>query len=384
MVGNSYIFAMRVPLLTLLFLAIIGSGIWAASVWWHGLLPAILSSVAVWIAYPRKTALQLPALAESDMETDGPSVWSGYARKIHALLNGLLPLWHAHIGLARNQAGEAADQLVIRFAAINDKLVQALGRVGGDSGSSAVSYIADSEQKLISIVASLEAALTSRETLLAEISGLSSINTDLKKMTAEVSAIAKQTNLLALNAAIEAARAGDTGRGFAVVANEVRKLSDMSGKTGNEISKKVESVNQVIDSVLFLAKTMSEDEERIILSARAVIEEVISSFNQLTARLSEDMVFLSQESREVGSDVQQVLVNLQFQDRINQILDHVQQDIFKLKNLLDEPGSVPPSLPDKQSWLEELEQTYTTMEQKQVHIDSASSAQPAAGSIDFF
>ena len=49
--------------------------------------------------------------------------------------------------------------------------------------------------------------------------------------------IATQTRLLSLNATIEAARAQEYGKAFSVVAAEVRKLSDITKKAAEEISK---------------------------------------------------------------------------------------------------------------------------------------------------
>jgi methyl-accepting chemotaxis protein len=310
-----------------------------------------------------------------------------FATRWQGLLLDVLPVWQRNLETSRQQTEDAIGNLAARFSGINQQLNSAVRLSAGGGRNEIQGIIGNAEVQLSAILNSLNQALAARESMLNEIKGLASFTTELKQMATSVSAIATQTNLLALNAAIEAARAGEAGRGFAVVADEVRKLSNLSGDTGKHITSKVELINQAMSNTLSMTNQLSAEENEIIHNAESVIQAVIASFQGAAASLNENVAMLETESRAVNQEVEDVLVNLQFQDRVSQIQGHVLVNMQKLENQLQQADLSRAQfvLPDRAQWLSDLERTYTTLEQKAVHHGkSGSKGNTPSASVDFF
>ncbi|WP_442964407.1 methyl-accepting chemotaxis protein [Pseudomonas sp. KNUC1026] len=220
--------------------------------------------------------------------------------------------------------------------------------------------------------------------MLAAVRHLTDYTGELRHMAAEVAAIAAQTNLLALNAAIEAARAGEAGRGFAVVADAVRSLSSESSETGQKMSAKVDVINGAIQHLVEVAGDSTDKSNDSVMQAEAAIAEVLGNFSQITGQLQGASQLLQDESAGIGHELSDVLVALQFQDRVSQILSQVNLRMADLHQRLEHSQAVGEPLQlDVAAWLAETERTYAMQEQRNNHHGQATRA-PADSSITFF
>ncbi|OHC68154.1 MAG: hypothetical protein A2045_10740 [Rhodocyclales bacterium GWA2_65_20] len=306
---------------------------------------------------------------------------------MHRVAQAALPRWLHHIGLSRSQTEAAATGLTAEFRTILARLDQALegSRVVSGDGGGMGGVIAGARQELAGMLQALQATLAEKQQMLQAVSHLETVTEELKRMAAAVADIAKQTNLLALNAAIEAARAGESGRGFAVVADEVRKLSDLSGSTGQQIRDKVEAANATMAAALNAAARMSQSDQILVADSEAAIGRVLGSFNAAATTLAAASRRLEEDSDAVRAQVEDVIVNLQFQDRVSQILAAVSGDVGRLDARLGEDAGqlaagARPQPFDVDGWMQELEKTYTTLEQ---HAPGAATA-AAPTAITFF
>jgi methyl-accepting chemotaxis protein len=308
---------------------------------------------------------------------------------IDTLCHDVLPVWSGQVGMARDQTEGAINALALRFSNLSQGLeaaVTASQDAPGAAPNALTALLKDSAAELNSITAALRSALQAKDALMQSVQALSRLTGALKDMALEVGSIANQTNLLALNAAIEAARVGEHGRGFAVVAAEVRVLSKLSATTGRRISETVDTVSRSISATLDLSRQFAEHDDAAIGGAEKSIARVLDQFKDAAGGLAESSRVLREESALMHGEISEVLVSLQFQDRVGQILTLVQSDMEKLERHLAERRQAPQAAVapiDASAWLGELARTYTMDEQHALH-GGVRPAAAAGGDITFF
>ncbi|WP_449121765.1 methyl-accepting chemotaxis protein [Pseudomonas viridiflava] len=348
----------------------------------------------VWSARSQgEQAVRLTADALTQHRANDAAIGAKASRaQLNEVLLGAMPIWAKQVESSRQQTEAAIVELTSRFTGISERLQetvqasqQAAGELDGQNADGALKVLAQSDSELSHVIDSLKATQASRDETLTQVRSLTAYTGELRTMAADVAAIAAQTNLLALNAAIEAARAGEAGRGFAVVADAVRSLSSKSSETGQQMSAKVDIINNAITQLVQAASSGADQDSHSVAESEQSIQHVLQRFQSITGRLAESADLLKQESYGIRDEMTEVLVSLQFQDRVSQILTHVRDNIDSLHTHLQQSSQSPDEAVaiNAREWLARMESTYATDEQRRTHRGE-SAVQQNSQEITFF
>ncbi|WP_282936517.1 globin-coupled sensor protein [Paenibacillus sp. RC67] len=136
------------------------------------------------------------------------------------------------------------------------------------------------------------------------ISQLEFTSKQINQIVTIVAQISNQIKILSLNAAIEAARAGVHGKGFSVVADEIRKLSEDTRHSLEQITEFIQHTShytvQVIDSI--------HGVQQLISLGQQGVSETNEVFTQIFSSLDSSITDIEKVKDEVSSLVAAVEV----------------------------------------------------------------------------
>jgi methyl-accepting chemotaxis protein len=315
--------------------------------------PIAMAALAAWCLWRGTSAGHH---SESRSTTDEPGQ---VVDPLNQLLLGVLPVWNGHMLAARTQIDEAVNDLVVNFASITDQF-EAAGFKGATGASSqsdeTASLLSLCEDQLQQVITLMNELTHSKVEMNASMQELRQATKDLQSMAQGVALIASQTNLLAINAAIEAAHAGNTGRGFATIAKEIRSLSQSSAQTASQITQRIGRVTEIMDGTSEAAAKAVSSEGVAIERSSGAVNDVLEHMRQL----STDAQTMRTRGNVIRTDIEQLIVSLQFQDRVNQQMSVIDGDMTRLREQIEHQSPLPPA----DQWLDELKHHYTMREQR--------------------
>ena len=231
--------------------------------------------------------------------------------------------------------------------------------------NSNAAFMHESSEKAAETLANLQRINGEVEQIIGEVQEQTNRTNDsvqqIYKATAFIASIAEETDLLSLNASIEAARAGENGKGFAVVAEQIKKLSEQSNQSSNEIEE--------------TAMMLSEDSQKAVEIMQKMQEIIMSQSESMkdTQKVVEEVV------AQIANSMQSIQQIKETTEHLANVRNEVLQAVETLSNIAqDSVSGTKKTYEDTEEGVDTFKQVYMSAEQLREIADQL------AGSVQYF
>jgi len=178
--------------------------------------------------------------------------------------------------------------------------------------------------------------------------------------------IAAGNKILAVNARVQAASLGATGAGIGAVANEISAHS----KQSTEIAKSIVTISNELTTVLGSAvrdlEEMAGADRRSMETSREEVKRTMRQFRTTLDSTREFIGVMVAEGEALTSEIYGAVRGLQFQDRTNQRISHVTDEMDRIHGSLSDCLGSAGDAGEAGSLVADLARHYTMAEERQL------------------
>jgi methyl-accepting chemotaxis protein len=212
----------------------------------------------------------------------------------------------------------------------------------------------------------------------------------IQRALVEIDLIVSGLHMLALNGRMEAARAGSHGQAFGEVASQTSEMSQRIRASAGQVRELL--TNLVHRGAIGVRKEVQTEEENA-KACRAEAGRAMDELGDSYQRMQQAVQESAAGGAALAADLDETITALQFQDAVNQQLEHAASTLVEMGTLL---GDFVASMPDPEAiyeaaresgWEEQLRGQYTMQSERQAmdrSVGRATEGHSPAGSIELF
>jgi methyl-accepting chemotaxis protein len=178
----------------------------------------------------------------------------------------------------------------------------------------------------------------------------------------QLDAISRGNKLLAVNARIQAVSASKGEKGFNAVANEIASQARQSTEIVGDIREVALDLNKVAVSASKELTGMSDADQKSFETSRSEVERALNEFQRVHHSMEQMVARMTEESRLVAKEISEAVQALQFQDRVNQRIGHIAEQLDQIGKELG--ALCPHSSPEVEAALAHFSSRFTMHEER--------------------
>ncbi|MGZ5050985.1 MAG: hypothetical protein ACXWAS_08020 [Methylobacter sp.] len=259
-----------------------------------------------------------------------------YTSELERLLLTISPILSQHVMVSREHTEQEIISLTYRFSDMVQRLQQIV--INADSALGGSSYnpdniISTSHELLKPALNMLNKVHQEGHEVWAGLQKLSGRTVELKTVVSDVNDISVRLEQFALSLS-NASSDSEPGQSSTAIADQAGKLAHDFLDVFKRLEHEVNDVALAAETALQIAESVQLD-DTAIRQTEANIDQTLSHLGQVLAQYRDNACLLRNNAEQIQDEINNVLVTLQFQDRVSQILTQVENNLLNMQKTIE-------------------------------------------------